>query len=303
MTDSVQTELPYGAHRPSRVVEALRALGSRVPNNAVGLRLASLLRRICFAAGASPYDVEVFPSIHARLRPATNRTEKRVFLAPHLWDAEERRLLEAAVLAGDPEAEATFVDVGANVGFYGLALAAAARRAGRRLRVIAIEPDPTNRARLAVNVAASGLDVTIDPSAVGREPGEAFLVEHARNRGEVRLVSDARGRGAAVEVLPLPTILARHGVVAVDAMKIDVEGMDFEALAGLFEQAPGALLPRALVVEVGRTAAEAEPLLKLLAAHGYRIAARTRLNVVAARPVEMFEATPKLNGRAPGAGA
>ncbi|GLK57113.1 FkbM family methyltransferase [Methylopila capsulata] len=285
MTDAVQTDPPYGAHRPPRVVETLRALGSRVPANAAGLRLASLLRQICFAAGAGPYDVEVFPSVHARLRPATNRTEKRVFLAPHLWDAEERGLLEGAVLEGDPEAEATFVDVGANVGFYGLSLASVARRAGRRLRVIAIEPDPTNRARLAANVAASGLDVTIDPSAVGREPGAAFLIEHARNRGEVRLVNDARGDGVEVEVQPLPVILARHGVVSVDAMKVDVEGMDFEALAGLFEQAPAAQLPRMLVVEVGRTAAEAGPMLQLLASNGYRIAARTRLNVVAARSV------------------
>ncbi|MFD1705056.1 FkbM family methyltransferase [Methylopila henanensis] len=275
-------EPPYGAHRAPRFVEAVRSLGDAVPDNAVGRRLASLLRRVCFAASAAPYDVEVFPTIHARLRPATNRTEKHVFLAAHLWDAQERRALETALFAADPAKPFVFVDVGANAGFYGLALASVGRRAGRGVSVLAIEPDPINRARLEANVAASAADVTVEPAAVGRVVGVARMIDDPRNRGESRLAESGQGGGVEVEVKPLGAILAAHGLAAVDAMKVDVEGMDFEVVAGLFETAPAEAWPRMMIVEVGRSEAEAAPMIGLLRSNGYEIAARTRLNVVAA---------------------
>ncbi|GLK79650.1 FkbM family methyltransferase [Methylopila turkensis] len=283
MIADATVEPPYGAHRASRFVEAVRSLADGVPDNAVGRRLASLLRRVCFAASAAPYDVEVFPTIHARLRPATNRTEKHVFLAAHLWDAEERRALETALLAADPARPFVFVDVGANAGFYGLALASAGRRAGRSVSVLAIEPDPVNRARLEANVAASGADVTVEPAAVGRVAGLARMVDDPRNRGESHLTEPGHGVGVEVEVKPLGAIFAAHGLAVVDAMKVDVEGMDFDVVAGLFETAPVEVWPRTLVVEVGRSEAEAAPMIGLLRSNGYEIAARTRLNVVAAR--------------------
>ena len=59
-----------------------------------------------------------------------------------------------------------FVDVGANVGTYALALA---RDVGADGKVIAIEPHPVTHARLAFNHAASGFrQVRLVQAAGGR---------------------------------------------------------------------------------------------------------------------------------------
>lgn len=274
---------PFGAHRASNHVEAIRALGPQLPANGFGRLAASALRRVCFATSAPPYDVEVFPAVFARLRPATNRTEKRVFLAPQFWDGAERAALETLLIATDPAEPFVFVDVGANVGFYGLSLASVARAEGRSLRVVAIEPDPTNRARLETNIGASGLAAAfaVEPVAVGRTSGVARLIQDAKNRGEVRVAGDV-GEGVEVRVDTLNDILLRNGLTTVDAMKVDVEGMDYEVLAGFFEQAEASLWPRLLIVELGRGEGPS-PLLDLLAGNGYRLETRTKLNAVMVR--------------------
>src|SRR4029450_13352907 len=64
------------------------------------------------------------------------------------YNIEELDFLRAHVPAGG-----VFVDVGANVGTYALALA---RHVGADGKVIAIEPHPVTHARLAFNTAASG---------------------------------------------------------------------------------------------------------------------------------------------------
>ena len=59
------------------------------------------------------------------------------------YDREELDFLRA-----HPPAGGVFVDVGANVGTYAVVLA---RHVGERGKVIAVEPHPVTRARLAFN--------------------------------------------------------------------------------------------------------------------------------------------------------
>jgi FkbM family methyltransferase len=283
MTDATQHP-PFGTYSLPRSHEWLRQQANRLPNGRAGRAGASLIRRFFTRRGLEAYDVEVFPSIRARLYPATNRCEKRVLAAAQFFDAQERAFLDRAV-ASSASNPFVFVDLGANVGLYSLSVLASARRHNRNAKLMAVEPDPVTRSRLLQNIAFSDANdqFIIEACGVGATRGTAAIVGHANNRGEHRLVTDtSNGAGAPIDVLPLLDICHRHGITTIEALKIDVEGLDYDVLAAFFATAPKSLRPGHLIVEVGKT--DANPaVVALCEKHGYHAIKRTKLNVILSR--------------------
>ena len=134
-------------------------------------------------------------------------------------------------------------DIGAHVGDR----VAAFRRLGAR--VVAAEPQPALVRTLKI-LYGRDAGVTIDPVAVGRTAGTVELKLNIDNP-TVSTASDdfvAAARGArgwdgqawtgrvAVPMTTLDALIARHGAPAF--MKIDVEGFEAEALAGLTHPPP-----------------------------------------------------------------
>jgi FkbM family methyltransferase len=161
------------------------------------------------------------------------------------------RLLDRRVTPG-----ATVVDVGANIGYNAIH---AARLAGPRGRVVALEPTPDTLAILRRNVAASGLaNLAVEPVAAGRRAGTRdFFV-----RGEVSAVNSLYpdSRFAHVtEVLPV-TVAPLDELVRgpVDVVKIDVEGAELDVLEGM---------PRILRTPGITLIVEWDPLLQRMAGH------------------------------------
>jgi FkbM family methyltransferase len=125
----------------------------------------------------------------------------------------------------------TVVDVGAHVGWYALL---AARRIGASGRVLALEPDAENCARLARHLSENGItNVRIVPQAAAAAAGEAWLQRDACNTGGHRLSGD-RGAGAAsrVETVALDALFA-PGEARVDVIKMDVEGGELSVWQGM----------------------------------------------------------------------
>jgi FkbM family methyltransferase len=116
-------------------------------------------------------------------------------------------------------AGATLVDLGAHLGTVALP---AARRGAR---VIAVEASPRNAACLVQSVAANGLDVTVVPVAVAATRSRVRF----REDGPFGRVTDDPD-AVEVEALPVPDILERARVSAVDVVKIDVEGQELAVL-------------------------------------------------------------------------
>lgn len=257
---------------------------------------ASLIRRALIGEGRTPVDIEVFPSINARLFPSTNRCEKRAVVGVKFFDREERDFM-AKRIAHAPRDTVAVVDLGANVGLYGLSAVAAGRNAGKGVKVLAVEPDTETRRRLERNIAFSGARDTfaVVAAGVGARRGTAYLAGHATNRGQHRVVdggSDSTDGGAGhsrIEILPLLDICRTHGFDRIDILKIDVEGFDYDVLEAFYASAPPSLWPEAVIVEVGRGEAGRDendaPVVKLLGSHGYDLAQRTKLNaLMVARP-------------------
>ncbi|SDU46140.1 FkbM family methyltransferase [Stappia sp. ES.058] len=274
---------PFGAYAFSGPLESVRRIAALMPRNRFGRLCVSAIRRLCVRGRPGPFDVEVFPTIRARLYPASNRCEKRAVAGVQLFDFGERGALRDA-LSGSETSPFVFVDLGANVGLYSLWMVSVARAVKRPFQGLAVEPDPETRARLETNLAASGAsgDVAVAPVAVGETAGRGTIVAHGQNRGEHMVRAAETADTDTVEILTVQDICARHGIARIDAMKIDLEGHDEGALRGLFGAAPQTLWPELIVVEAGK-GSELPPVVRLCLDNGYRLDRRTRLNALLTR--------------------
>lgn len=267
---------PWGAFAPSPRQQRFRTLAHRLPDRAPARKIASLLLGPAGGRARRPFDVAVFGTQRARLHPYDNISEKRVYLTPQHWDPKERAHLARAIKA-HPLAQFVFVDVGANAGLYTLFARAAALAAGKSCRALCIEPDATMRARLAFNLDASGAgaEVGVAPFAATATDGPVAFSEDARNRGMSRI---ERGGRVAVEGRTLPRLLHEAGLTRIDALKIDVEGREIEALAPLFAD-PAAPRPALLIAEISQDG-DGRPLGALIEGAGYAPVFANRLNAV-----------------------
>jgi FkbM family methyltransferase len=126
-----------------------------------------------------------------------------------------------------------FVDLGANVGTYTCILV----RSGLVPRAIAFEPDPRNAIRLRANLLINGILDRVDvfQMAVGRAPARLWLEPGPDgNFTNARLAgpdAPATGEGQLVDVVRLDDAVPIAGTTI--AIKIDIEGHECEALAGM----------------------------------------------------------------------
>lgn len=276
MTSRASNDLSaFGRHAPRGWLAGLVGAARRCGADWTGKRLAFALRAVGVRAlGGRPLDVESFGA-RMRLYPGHNVAEKNLLFTPQYFDPEERRFLGERL-----GSDFVFIDVGANVGGYALF---AATLAGPRARILAIEPQADIFERLSFNIrqnsftAVKALEV-----AVADRDGEVTLFVDAKNKGEtsMRLVG-THGAGSSVRVpaKALGTVVAEEGFARIDAIKLDVEGAEDLILEAFFRDVAPRLWPRLLIVEdaPGRWAID---LPVLIATQGYRVALKTRTNVI-----------------------
>lgn len=270
---------PFGAFAPSTFQQAVRRRAAFVADNWVGKRAASLLLRAAGGKSGRAFDVSVFGTERARLHPYDNISEKRVFITPQFWEAEERAALAALIAAGS--GDFWFLDVGANAGLYTLFARAEARKASRGFHAICVEPSSEMRSRLQFNLAASGAEtaVRIIDCAVGEREGVTTLCTNTRNRGESR-VQDFGGKPVRLRILA--ALIDEAGAPRIDAMKIDIEGGEAAALRGLFSVQGERYRPPFLIIELSHS--DEADVTSRLALEGYREIRRIGRNAIYARP-------------------
>ncbi|MEM9784869.1 MAG: FkbM family methyltransferase [Pseudomonadota bacterium] len=163
----------------------------------------------------------------------------------------------------------TFIDIGANIGYFSLL---ASQIVGREGQVVAIEPNAFNVKLLEHSVVQNGFEnVSVAQVAVSEKIETLFLHATVGNGATSKIEQgDAPSFNAkTIPALPLDAILSSHHR-PVDLIKVDVEGFEYIALKGartiLDEDSPGIVLEFTPTGMIGTTGAE---FLKWLLDQGY----------------------------------
>jgi len=172
---------------------------------------------------------------------------------------------------------ATFIDVGAHIGYYSLKAAVIVGPTGH---VLSIEPNPQTLPKLRANIeASSDRMATVWPVAcAASESTLQFYAAPESNTGESSLSKEnASQEGAApkaysVRARPLDGIVKEARLDRVDVIKIDVEGAELEVLKGaartLDEYRP-VLIIELVPDQLKSMGASVDQVTQFLAAHGY----------------------------------
>jgi FkbM family methyltransferase len=147
------------------------------------------------------------------------------------YEAQESAFARAVLRPG-----MSFVDVGANWGFFSLV---AAHLVGAAGRIVALEPDPRAFLRLKANVERNQLEQVqiFELAAADRNDNLVLALQHEAvlHYGTSKLVQDGSAAAAVCEVRSraLDSVLDEVGLDRVDLLKIDVEGAEDMVLAGM----------------------------------------------------------------------
>lgn len=149
------------------------------------------------------------------------------------------------VLKGGYEAEAiaafvaearscdVFLDIGANIGLYSLAVAR-----GTGAEVVAFEPDPRNLAQMHANLFLNALEtrVRVRGEAVGAAPSQGTLYAQRDGKDFSTALSGMAERVAGSVEIAVP-VVALDGLYPWQgrrlAIKMDIEGYELQALEGM----------------------------------------------------------------------
>lgn len=154
----------------------------------------------------------------------TDFIQRQIYLG--VFEPHETHIVRANLRTG-----MTFLDVGANVGYY---TAVAASMVGKSGRVFAFEPSPYAFERLRSMVARSGFShVTATQCGLSDVPGKVnlYLGRDSHNHTPT-MVAHENSDATTVTVETLDNMSDVLGIGHVDLLKIDVEGYESRVLAG-----------------------------------------------------------------------
>jgi len=186
----------------------------------------------------------------------------------------------------------TFLDVGANVGYYSVL---AAQLLGSRGRVHAFEIDPRPLRCLRRNAGAGGAGgISVHEVAIGKAAGYALL-HPGKDSGHTR--ATAADVGAGVPMTSIDAWRRESGVRDIRAIKIDIEGEEFAALQGAREtlaQERPTIVFEMLGNAVALGGATREEIVAFLGGLAYRVEelAGTHSPTLVARPMARAVPTP-----------
>ncbi|MEQ1616533.1 MAG: FkbM family methyltransferase [Hyphomicrobiaceae bacterium] len=180
----------------------------------------------------------------------------------------------------------TFIDIGANFGFFALN---ACSMMGDKGRVLAIEPNPLMAARLRENIALNGFkSIVVHEVAIGDRIGFARPHEAVTDHGSAGYgavgVEAASEKSNSASMVPLIDIIEAANISHIDALKIDIEGFEYEALSPYFKSAPKHLFPHLIVIEESNCNRWSGDVIEMLRGHGYEVLSRGRVDVIMHRP-------------------
>lgn len=149
----------------------------------------------------------------------------------YLINTHERMIVEWAQQLCQPGMHA--LDLGAHVGYFSLLFSVLVGPAGQ---VYTIEPNPENlrkiRSMIEINKRQN---IRVFPFAASDQAGEVqFVVENTGSMGHLATLSPENHAAAVtVRAVRLDDLAGDQGIDRIDLIKMDVEGAELKALAGM----------------------------------------------------------------------
>ncbi|NRB43002.1 MAG: FkbM family methyltransferase [Pseudomonadales bacterium] len=146
-----------------------------------------------------------------------------------IWEAYESELIQQLLFTG-----ATFIDVGANIGYYSML---SSRLVGESGQVVAFEPEQRNFSLLQKNIALLQYgNVTAVNAGLADEDSEAEIYLSDDNFGDHQIYDGGKARqkqtiklrAGSDYLAQLPADISR-----IDVLKIDTQGAEMKVMTGL----------------------------------------------------------------------
>ncbi|HTD05890.1 FkbM family methyltransferase [Undibacterium sp.] len=184
-----------------------------------------------------------------------------------LWEHNELRVLRTLLKPGD-----TFLDLGANIGFFSLV---ASRIVGERGHVHAFEAIPDTLKELEANILLNSIkNITVHPQAAADREMRVRFAKPADSRSEM---NSMRFEVHGENYWEIPCVRVDESIDATQAIKlikIDIEGAEMMALRGMEKilQQPAKPIILCEVIDefLKEMNSNAEELFFFLEAHGYQ---------------------------------
>lgn len=166
---------------------------------------------------------------HVKLKLFVDGSDTRSIGVSVIAEGRYEPVIQKALLAVSQDC-LLFADIGANVGFYSLAV----RATNPSCEVIAFECNPEARVLFNKNIKLNGLDnITIRAEALSNKTGDAsFHVPSftGSGGGSLRNLHPEEGEPKQFQVSLMP--LDSLQLEKIDLMKIDVEGAELDVIKG-----------------------------------------------------------------------
>ena len=266
-TSDILFSTEWGAHSPTGIQAALIRLTRATFLQRGDMRrwMTGAIRRF-----GTPMDI-LFRDLRFRIEARNNLIEYGLLTRPG-YNGEEIDFLLGALGPGG-----VAIDIGCNIGLYTLPMAQVVGETGT---VLAIDANPDMTRHVTYHAAANGMgQISALNLAVG---GKSAQVDLRIMRDDVAIVAVEESDTGQITMKPLADIVADAGFERIDALKIDIEGHEDEALAPFIEDAADDLLPKRIVIEY-LPPSDYPGCAAAFAKRGYRLRGRTRNNSMYAR--------------------
>lgn len=211
-----------------------------------------------------------------RLYPWDNNTDKKI-----LCGSTQRDKTEIKFLINEVKKGGTFIDIGANIGYYSIMAAANGAK-----KVYAFEPHPVTFSRLKYNITINRLEDIILPFQFGiaSQSGYDQLNTYDDLGASSMLKTQSNSNHITVPIKKLSEVIRENNLTKINSLKIDIEGMEYSVLLPFWRESPPMSRPDMIIIEHAHiTDDDGEKLFYELRQANYQVVAKTRNNLVLRR--------------------
>ena len=272
MKNIIQNNGDFGTYYPNKSTFPLQILREQGLGRGF---VKKMLIKAWYSFGYSIVDSKI-RGIKYRLNIRQNTTDGKILVSSKKYDAIELSYLKN-ICAKRPNS--TFIDIGANTGYYSLNLA----KSGVK-KILSIEPNPEAAEILKQNIKFNEFNdcIKVCNYCVGKYGEMAFYSSSDWGGSSVLKENHVGGKSVNVSSKPLIAILEEYDVKKLSAMKIDVEGYEDQILFPFFNSSHKNLFPEIIIIEHCNQKDWRNNVINFLIQTSYTMKEKTRANTILA---------------------